>query len=222
MYRTETHMHTTESSYCAHMPAEDVVRMHSEAGYKTIIITDHYHETYFSWKSDCWQERLDYLMEGYNNAKQFEEKYNINILFAIELKLEEDKCDYLIYGITESFLRANLDLNFLTLDQLVTICNDNGFLIIQAHPFRTGQRPAPLKYSIPVEVFNGSPTNKGMNNNDKAKAYVEETGVIAVSGSDFHGPGDLATGGILTNTEIKTIEDFKRCILNREFTIIES
>ena len=41
-YLYETHMHTKESSACAHNTGAEMARAYKEAGYTGIIITDHF------------------------------------------------------------------------------------------------------------------------------------------------------------------------------------
>jgi len=218
-YKTETHSHTDESSYCATIPAREMMRIYKERGYKTIIITPHYSRVYFSRITDDWQERIDYILLGYKTAKSMEEELDINVLMGIELNLIEDGNDYLIYGITEEFLRENVNLYSLTLDNLINICRENDFLITQPHPFRDNSELAPLEYQMPIEVFNGRCVLDARN--DLALRYAKENNLIGVSGTDFHESADLE-GGIITQTEIKTIEEFKEHILSNNFDIITS
>ena len=47
LYYYDLHVHTSNVSPCAHVKAEEVVRLYAQAGYKGIVITDHYSEKYF-------------------------------------------------------------------------------------------------------------------------------------------------------------------------------
>ena len=40
--KVEMHTHTSETSPCAHINAKDVLKLYKEAGYDTVVITDHY------------------------------------------------------------------------------------------------------------------------------------------------------------------------------------
>ena len=220
MYKTDTHMHTAESSECSEVLAEDLVRMYQGAGYRTLIITPHYNFFYLSRVSMDWNERIDYMFVGYKKAKALGDQIGMNVLYGIEITLRATTTDFLIYGITEEFLRENVDLYEYTIDELVRLCRENDFLIVQAHPFRTGMHLAPIEYKLPIEVYNGQHYLNPRN--DMAAAYAKKHNLIGISGSDFHHDHGLGTGGIITKHEIKTIENFIDTVLNNDFEIITS
>jgi len=218
MYKTETHLHIEESCYCGNIPATEMVMLYKESGFKTIIITTHYKYEYLKKISSDWDEVVDYMVAGYKNAKVKGDVEGINILYGIEVTLLENKTDYLVYGPTEAFLRENPELYRLSFSGLIELCEKNNFLIVQAHPFRRGMELAPLEYKMPIEVYNGH--SRLDQRNHLAMEYAREHNLIGTSGSDFHELEDLAKGGIITDKEIKTIEDFKNAVLSNEFTII--
>jgi len=220
LFKTETHLHTRESNICADLDVEKTLKLHQGAGYSTIIMTNHYSsENLDRPEFPTWGDKIDYLMKSYKIAKHIESEYGINVLFAIELTLKQTGSDYLIYGITEDFLRNNLDLYDLSLGELVKLCEENGFLIVQAHPFRERIELAPLEYKVPIESYNGHTYLDPKN--DVATAYAKENNLIGVSGSDFHREEKLARGGIVTENEIKTIQEFIDVIKSRKFKTIE-
>jgi len=218
-YKTETHLHTEESNHCSEVPASDMVRHYKDKGYSTVIVTPHYSRAYLSAITTDWNLRIDYLLIGYEKAKKIGEQIGVNILLGLELTLVENKCDYLIYGMNEEFLRINTALYDLRLDELVRLCEVNDFLLVQAHPFRKGQGPAPIRYEMPIEVFNGRHVLDPQN--EKAQKYAEEHNLTGISGTDFHDFQDNP-GGIITKMEIKTIEEFKKLIRSRDFKLIIS
>lgn len=218
-YKTETHLHTKESSYCGTVPAVEIIKIYLERGYKTIFVTPHYHEPYLKRISDNLDERIDYLLTGFKIAKEAGDKVGINVLLGIEIGLKETKSDYLVYGITEEFLRTHSGFYDLSLDALIKLCQEHGFLIVQAHPFRDGMQLAPLKYQLPIEVFNGRHYLNARN--EQAQSYAKEHNLIGISGTDFHQLEDIP-GGIITETKIKTAQDFINLVNSRNFTIISS
>ena len=218
-YKTETHLHTKESSYCSQVSAEEMMHLYKEKGYKTVIITNHYSMGNLNIPmAYSWEERIDYLLLGYKNAQKLSSSLSMNVLFGIELTLYETRSDYLIYGITEQFLKENKHLYNLTLKELVDICKNNNFLIVEAHPFRDNMELVPLEFNMPIEVYNGC--HDVNSRNELAKKYVKENKLIGISGSDFHHINDLARGGIITDTEIKTIQDYINVVLENKFEMI--
>jgi len=217
IYKTETHLHPKESCQCSHTYSEDIIKIYKERGYSTIIVTPHYSEYYFRKLPSSWPERIDHILKGYKNLKTYEEEYGINILLGLEINLLENGNDYLVYGMSEAFLRSNLNLFDLSLDELVNLCEGNDFLLVQAHPFRDNSDVSPLEYNIPIEVFNGRWIMDARNH--FALRYAVENDLIGLSGSDFHEIKDNE-GGILTDIEIKSIYDFKNIVRNNNFKII--
>ena len=47
MFRTETHLHTAETSPCGRVSAVELIRQYYDAGYKTVFVSDHFYEKYF-------------------------------------------------------------------------------------------------------------------------------------------------------------------------------
>ena len=218
-FKTETHLHIEDACTPSDVTTEDMLNLYKKEGFKTIIITPHYNKKYFDRISPDFDERKDFLLGGYYKAKELGEKMGLNILLGVELTLTEGKNEYLIYGVNETFLRMHPNLYDLSLSKLVKICRANDFLIVQAHPFRRGQEPAPLDYQMPLEVFNGRHVVDPQN--ELVEAYAKENGLIGVSGTDFHEIEDYR-GGIITKNEIKTIDDFKQSVFTNDFRIIKT
>ena len=47
MFKTETHMHTDESSRCGKVPAREMVALYHAAGFTTLFISDHFQKSAF-------------------------------------------------------------------------------------------------------------------------------------------------------------------------------
>jgi len=221
IYKTETHLHTKESqtSIRQKSSAEEIVNLYKEKGYNTIIVTDHYtREKLDGISINNWDSKIEQLLTGYKTAKQFGDALELNILFGIELTLLETGSDYLIYGVTEEFLKKHSHLYDLKFEELVNLCTEHKLLIVQAHPFRDDIILAPLEHHIPIEAYNGC--HSETSRNDKAIEYAKIHNLIGTSGSDFHHINDTARGGIITKEEIKNIEDYIKNIKNNTFTII--
>lgn len=42
LYKYDLHVHTSSVSPCAHVAAEEVVKLYQQAGYQGVVITDHF------------------------------------------------------------------------------------------------------------------------------------------------------------------------------------
>lgn len=46
-FKTEPHLHVSEISPCAKIGAEETIRLYSEAGYKTVFVSDHLKKEFY-------------------------------------------------------------------------------------------------------------------------------------------------------------------------------
>lgn len=94
--------------------------------------------------------------------------------------------DYLVYGVTKDFIREHMDICGCSLQELYEICEENGCVLIQAHPFREYCQIQNPKYLHGVERnFNSGHDN----HNEKLDAWLKEPGrehLIITRGSDCH------------------------------------
>ena len=121
MFKTELHCHSAEVSNCAHAYADYIVDRYISEGYSTIVLTNHFNkETFKNKRFDMldapWDEKVDYFMNGYHKMVEAAAG-RINIILGMELRFFCEINDYLVYGITEEFLRAHpemMDSNRIT------------------------------------------------------------------------------------------------------------
>ncbi len=220
-YKYETHFHTAETSPCGRVTARQAVRLYKEAGYKGIIVTDHYFRGFFDmqlWSS--FNRKIDKYLKGYKLALAEGIKLGIDIHLGMEIRFEENSNDYLVYGIDEEFLRKHENLYTLTLKQFRELTAGLGIVIIQAHPFRPEMVPALPTLIDGVEVYNANPRHDSSNH--LALKYAQDNNLIGLSGSDFHRPQDAFRGGILTN-EVIPENGFAEWIMqNKKFGCIRT
>lgn len=214
-YKTELHCHTAESSVlCGKVPARDMVKMYVDGGYHTLLITDHYGGKHVKGKGNEY-EILKFL-EGYNTAKEMNDQ--INILLGMELNLNTNANDYLVYGITESFIRDNPEMYKLNISDFCTLAHENGLLVYQAHPFRNGLTILRPGICDGIEAFNSHPRHDSRN--DIAMAWAKKYDLKTISGSDAHRPQDAAISGIRTREEIKTSGQLLEVLKNGDYQMI--
>ncbi len=217
----ELHVHTSETSRCGRVSAEQGVKWYIEKGYTGLVVTDHYTEKTLRDMPGTPEEKVKTWMRGYECARDAGEKYGLRVLFGVEVRLPANANDFLILGAEPEFLFRNTDLNLGTIERLYKTVHDAGALLIQAHPFRENKCfPENVEYLDGVEVFNGTPRHE--NFNDRALAFAEmHPYLIRTSGSDFHRPVELATGGIETDCDIQTSAELCKCLKDGAFVRIE-
>lgn len=207
MFKIETHLHTAESSRCGKVEAAEMVRLYAEAGYKTVIVTDHMKSNYFrTSEDDTWEDEVDRLLLGYRNAAAVAEKYGVNVIMGVEFELGKIPNHYLTYGITEELMKANPDICNMTAQDFYRLMNDNGVFVIQAHPNRDNASFPTPDAADGFEIYNSNPRHDDYS--EKSEADAKKYNMLVTSGSDAHRLDDLALGGMLSEKEIKTTEDF--------------
>ncbi|MBR6729124.1 MAG: PHP domain-containing protein [Clostridia bacterium] len=215
-FKTELHCHTIESSICGKVEAKEVVKAYIEAGYSTLVITDHYGERHIGRHGEV--DEVEHFLQGYRAAKQAAGG-KINIILGMEISLAQHSFnDYLIYGDVEAALSAHPDLYQFDLPEFCDFAHKNNLVVYQAHPFRnkiTVVDPAPLDG---IEVFNSHPRHDSRNNiaSDWAAHFKKR----AIAGSDAHQMPDIARSGIIAETEITNEKELLSVLKKEAYSLI--
>ena len=215
-FKTELHAHTSEVSPCGHVTAPEVADRFIAEGYSSLVITNHYSPYIIDNLKGTWREKMDYYMYPYYLMREHAGD-RLHVILGCELRFEGNINDYLIYGITEAFLRENPDLHKMSLRSFAPLARENGFLVVQAHPFRNGMVVVNPEYLDGMETFNGTPSYDGRNT--IADAWAKRYDLIRTSGSDFHNPDQFGTGGILTSAAIRTGEELVAVLKSGDYTL---
>ena len=219
MFKTELHCHSSDVSACARVDADIIIEKFTSAGYSTLVLSNHLHAwTQSHIKSESWDELVDKFIGAYENLKE-KAQGKLNILLGCELRVKGSSNDYLVFGITEEFLRAHENLIDLNIWDVHKLTSENGMLLIQAHPFRDGMTVVHPHAIDGVEVFNG---HKGHDSrNDIADAWANKFGLIKTSGTDFHYEDVPANAGILTDSEIKTMDELIATLKSGKYELVK-
>jgi predicted metal-dependent phosphoesterase TrpH len=219
MFKTELHCHSNDVSACARVDVDTIIKRFTEGGYSTIVLTNHLSiYTYDYLKPADWNDFIDKFVGGYTKLKKAAEG-KLNVLLGMELRFKNNNNDYLVFGVTEEFLRANEDLLDMYPEKFHNICKENGYLFIQAHPFRNWMTVTPPDQVDGVEVFNG---HRGHDSrNDIANMWAEKFNLIKTSGTDFHYADVPTNAGIKTEEEIKDINTLVSILKSGNYELIK-
>jgi len=221
MFLIDTHVHTKEVSPCGQTDASTLISLYKKAGYDCLVITDHLSSYYPIMRSSLsWKQKIDAFFAGYDSVKTLGEKVGLTILPAFELSFDNDPNDYLVYGITKSWLYEHEYIHTSNIEFFSELISSTNSLIVQAHPFRKGMFPQNPSLIQGIEVFNGNLRHNSENH--KAYEYAEKHNLIPTSGSDFHRREDCARGGILINNPISYIEEFVQLLKSRSYDLIQT
>ncbi len=220
MFRTELHCHSSDVSGCARVDADVIIEKFTSAGYSTLVLSNHLHPwTHCHVKSESWSELIDKYIASYKNLKE-KAKGKLNILLGMELRVKENSNDYLVFGVTEEFLRAHENLLDMNIWDVHKLTSENGMLLIQAHPFRDSMTVTNPKAIDGVEVFNGHMGHDSRN--DIAEAWANKFSLIKTSGTDFHYADVPANAGILTENEITTMDELVAVLKSGNYELVKA
>ena len=212
----ELHCHTSEVSICGKVAAKDVVENYIKAGYSGIVITDHFNRCTFQNQPEGMAE---HYLAGYRAAKAAAGD-RLTVILGMELTFFENANDYLVYGMTEEFVKKHLNIREIGLERFSALAHENGMVIFQAHPFRNRMTVMPPGLLDGVEVYNGNPRHDSRN--DIARMWAEKYEKKMSSGSDYHQTEDLARGGIAVKEPLFDAADIVRVLMNGEAELIEA
>lgn len=215
MFKTETHLHTSEGSACASASGKQQAEQYKAMGYSTIFVTDHfYNGNTAADRSLPWSEWVEAYCKGFENALEAGKEIGLNVIFGIEYGW--GGADFLAYGIDKEWLLREPDIINVPVWEFCRKVRESGGIVIQAHPFRQADYLKAIKllpeYVDGVEVLNAG--NREDIYNQRAKWYAEQFGLPQTAGTDCHHVGGYDFTGVLTEYEIKTAGDYIRAVRN--------
>ena len=229
-YKTELHCHTKEASACGKETPEYVVERYIDEGYTSLVLTNHINAATFDsdWyrqylldnsKEDTWQTKIDFYLRDYHRMLEASNG-RFNIILGLEVRLINDSLnDYLIYGVTEEWLRSSECVRTMKIKEFSPYARDSGMLIYQAHPLRNGMTVVKPELLDGYEVYNG---NLGKDNrNDLVQMWAERYGKLGISGSDFHAAAHVVGAGILTDHPITNNDELLDVLKKQNYKLIK-
>lgn len=223
-YIYETHMHTSESSACAHNTGAEMARAYHEAGYAGIIITDHffYGNTAVN-RRLSWEEWVNRFCLGYEHAKAEGDKLGLSVFFGWESGYTGT--EFLIYGLDKEWLLNHPEIKEATVEEQYALVHAAGGIVSHAHPFREEPYIPQIRlypeYVDAVEGVNAthsSPVSLSHKNpafNVRALAYGRKHNLSFTAGSDQH-TTTMIGGGMVFERKLADIHDFCRAVLAKE------
>ena len=214
-YKYDTHVHTSEGSACSNSTGAEMADAHKAMGYDGIIITNHFFNGNTCIPQELpWEKKVNMFCEGYENAKKRGDEIGLTVLFGWELGGQWGS-EFLTYGLDKQWLLEYPEIMNIEIWEYAKLVHESGGFIVHAHPFR--DRPYVQKMTFIPGGIDGVECINMFNHpeeNERARWFAESYGLPMTAGSDSHCTDDLPGGGIVTNTEIKTIEDYKNILMD--------
>ena len=196
----DLHTHTSRISVCARADYRDLVDEHLAAGYDGLVLTNHFNKQYVDgtvggYSADFYPRAY---IEEFERARAYAAKKAFKVLFGMEIALTLPDCPYaefLLYGIEPRFLTVHARLYELDQRSLYLLCQENGILVVQAHPFRReqGHFPHDAAYLDGVEI-NCHP--RFLRQESLVREFAARHGLIVTAGSDYHVAGQALGAGV--------------------------
>ena len=182
-FNYELHLHTSEVSPCARVPAKEIPRLYLDKGYDVIVVTDHYaHYIFENRKHQKWEDAIDAYLRGYYIAANEGLKCGIRVLMGMEINFAGSPEDYLVYGIDEGFLKNNPHLYRKNIKSFYKIARKHNLFVAQAHPCRNYIKKVAIGHIDGLEVLNGSDSRE---NNEKAMKLAVDNNLIKIAAQIF-------------------------------------
>ena len=219
-YLYEMHAHVKEVSTCSPTSAAEFVSLYVDTEYAGIVLTDHMNADTFSkkgLKDAPWDEKIDHFLTSYQAVKAAAGN-KLNVIIAMEIHFYDNPNDYLVYGVTEEFLRSHGDLMAMGPKKFSALAHENGLVMVQAHPFRRDSLVTDWKILDGYEIFNGNPRHYSCNPIAEAWAKHHNKAIVT-SGSDFHEPEDAGHGGMYFEKKITTPKELVEELRKGNYTL---
>jgi len=188
----DLHIHTNLGSICSQLGPDELLERAQQLGIDAVCITEHHSH------------------RGANKMVEYAADSGYPVFRGVEIYTELG--DMLVYG-----LKRETRYHLTTFEELVEMADEDGAVIIPAHPCRgwgRGHKHAHvfpeelLGYVGAIETHNGANT---VRSNDAAAAIAEEFGLRGTGGSDAHAIWQVG----------KCVTVFEREIASEEELVLE-
>lgn len=163
----DLHIHTNLGSICSQLEPGELLETAQQLGIDAVCVTEHHSH------------------RGANKMVEFAEGSGYPIFRGVEIYTELG--DMLVYG-----LKRDTRYHLTTFEELMEMAEEDGAVIVPAHPCRGWGRKHKHAHVFPreligqvvaIETLNGANT---VRSNEAALAIAEECGLYGTGGSDAH------------------------------------
>ena len=220
LYKYETHLHTFPVSACAKATVFETLDFYKQKEYDGVFITNHFLDGNINiLPSVSYEEKIKFYFSDYEKALEYGKKIGLKVFCGVELSYKGT--DFLVYGINKEWYLKNPQIMDMERSEELEFLMNNGALVIQAHPYREAVYIDHIRlfprHVNGVEVVNAL-GSKSQNN--MAKIYAENYGLIKFAGSDNHwGSEAKRLAGMCSDVPILNEQDFINRIKNKEMEI---
>lgn len=181
MMLVDLHAHTSGMSPCCEAPAEVIIEEAKRADVEALLLTNHYCKNYVTTTPEDYAKRY---VEEYEYTKSLGDKAFIPVFFGIEVTMEkEEHAHFVAIGVDEDFALMHPEMYDYTSAELLGAVHEVGGILIQAHPYRRGNRP--MFDSLDGAEASCHPLYCGTHIDELTPA-LSASGKILTVGGDYH------------------------------------
>lgn len=197
------------------MTIPEVVDFKRSLGYGGAVLTNHCQRWYYEKKDH--KDFVERFIRAYSDGRKYADEVGFSLLLGIEITVEDPAySDWLVYGVTEKFLRSSPCFYDLSQRELYEYCHSFGAVMVQAHPFRAPICPMPAEFSDGVEI-NCQPRDLVFRG-DVTK-YASEHSLLVTAGTDFHFTDMTYVGGMIVPDGLSSAEEFASLLKGGEYEL---
>lgn len=209
MLKIDMHVHSKGISLCSLASCEEIIEHKLQLGYDGAVLTNHCQAHYYP--AELHAEYIERVIEEFERGLGYARKRNFRFYLGLEVTLSKPfYSDWLLYGVTEEILRRSPCFYQLTQKELFTFCEENGVVLVQAHPYRgnrsycSDMHPGDPAYLHGLEI-NCTPGD--LETAERIVEFCEREGKIVTCGTDYHHLDRTYFGGTYLPSAIETARD---------------
>ena len=216
-YKIEMHAHTSQTSPCGQLSAEELVELYVKAGYSGIVITDHFRLGSTILPQDDPEAQLRKFFSGHEAAWRAGARAGIRVYQGAEIFFEKSPHqEFLLYGAEPEFFKKCLAYIHGSIEEFYPFARENDVLVFCAHPYR--DCPPDPNFIDGVEAYNMKP---GVDlHNERSVQFALDNGLMQISGSDTHAVAHVARGGIAADILPADGAELRKLLQSGNYTLI--
>ncbi len=220
MYKYETHLHTAPVSKCAKANVYESIDFYKQNGYDGIFITNHFLDGNINTGSiSSYEEKIEFFFSDYEEGVNYGKTVGLKVFSGVEMSYKGT--DFLVYGLSKEWYLKNPQIMDMKKSEALEYLMNSGALVIQAHPYREASyidhiRLFPRQVHG-IEVINSSRSNF---ENNMAKIYAKNYGLLEFAGSDNHCAGEHKfLAGMCSETPVLDEQDFVERVIGGKMSV---
>ncbi|MBQ7901236.1 MAG: histidinol-phosphatase [Clostridia bacterium] len=222
MYKYETHLHTYPVSKCGVATVREQLEFYKKLEYDGDFITNHFIDGNINIDfEESYQKKINFYFSDYEEALELGKEIGIKVFCGVEVSYKGT--DFLIYGLDKEWYLNHPSITEMKKSEELEFFMQNGALVIQAHPYREARYIDHIRL-FPrcvhgVEILNA---NRNEFENEMAKLYSKQYGLIEFAGSDNHqGEKQKYLAGMCSEHPISNEKDFVESVKNGRMYIFD-